>query len=335
MKKWLGHTLFWLLAFLLCLFLMGYKSDWREGVLLTGMYFPVAIAAAYFITNVLIGQYFLTSKYFRFAIYIFYTIIVSFFLIYILNTVLFIFLAKNQYAMMPLATKDIITLFVILYLIIFLFVSTQAIWKWNEANRQTEVALKEKAEAELRFLRTQLHPHFLFNTLNNLYALTIQKSDQAPEMVNRLSNLLDYILHGGSQKLVPVKDELTILDDFIYLESQRYQDRLKLEKEIAVADQNILIPPMLLITLMENCFKHGALHNPDTVFIKFVLRQHNNSIYIHTENSIVRASEKQNGGIGLANIQKQLKHLYNDHYSLETQELDTNFLVSVTLPVYG
>src|SRR5690606_27106154 len=215
--KIISHIIYWVLALSFCILIIGYRSDWQEAIFLTIVFSPIPIGSAYLISYHLLEEYLMKRRHVRFFLYVTYILISCFFFILLINTAVFIYVADYKYNMMPPATRDILTLFAILFLLVILFVATQSIRKWGRASEEKERALKNAAESELRFLKTQLHPHFLFNTLNNLYVLTLNKSAKAPELVLKLSSLLDYILESGKNKLTDLRSEIKIMNDFIYL----------------------------------------------------------------------------------------------------------------------
>lgn len=333
-KRIVFHIIYWLLALSLCILIIGYRSDWQEAIFLTLVFSPIPIGSAYLITYYLLEEYLLKQKYIRFFVYVIYILIASLYVATMINFGIFIFVADYKFDAMPPASRDLLTLTAILFLLVILFVAIQSIRKWSQTLEEKERALKNAAESELRFLKTQLHPHFLFNTLNNLYALTLQKSDKAPELVLKLSSLLDYILHAEKNDLVHIQNEIAIMEDFIYLESMRYEDRLTLKKELAIkASEIIKIPSLVLITIMENCFKHGAMNNQGDVIVNLKVNSENNLLRIETLNSFNPEKEKNKAGIGLENIRKQFSHFYGNSFTMASSAENNMYSLKITLPV--
>ncbi|GAA5034072.1 hypothetical protein GCM10011506_27090 [Marivirga lumbricoides] len=331
-----SHIIYWLLALSFCILIIGYRGDWQEAVFLTIVFSPIPIGSAYIISYHLLEEFLMKQKYFRFFLYVAYILITSFFFISVINTAVFIYVADYKFNMMPPATRDILTLFAILFLLVILFVAVQSIRKWGQANEEKERALKNAAESELRFLKTQLHPHFLFNTLNNLYTLTLEKSEKAPELVLKLSGLLDYVLESGKSKMVDLQSEINVMNNFIYLESLRYEDRLDFTHSIDIPDDfKVQIPPIILITIMENCFKHGAMNNSGQIKISIEISQNQHELIIKSSNTFQLNSGRNSSGIGLKNIRKQLDFIYSENYSLSTKEEGELFLLHLTLPLYA
>ena len=326
------HIVFWLLSFVLCAFLLSYDNNWKEALLLALIYLPIIMATAYLISNYLIPTYLLKGKKLRFVIYVLYLIISAIFLTLLINTVVFILIADLKYNLMPPATRDIAILNTVLFLIVFLFVAINSIEKWRVTESEKNEALKNMAEAELRFLKSQLNPHFLFNTMNNLYALSLKKSDKAPELILRLSALLEYIIENSKKDLISLTDELDTLEDYIYVESFRFGDRLKIEKDIQIQNAELTkIPPLLLITLMENCFKHAGKNNTGKLFINFSLQESNDKIEISFTNNFVQIIDNPKA-IGLKNIESQLSYIYSNYELKKTVEEET-FKIEITIPV--
>lgn len=194
----------------------------------------------------------------------------------------------------------------------------------NYYQQQNEViSLKEqKKSSELTALKNQLNPHFLFNTLNNLYTLSIKKSDKSPEVIERLSDILDYMLYKCKDKFVSIKGEVDLLENYISLEKLRYGKRLDIMFNHTI-DKDVKIAPLLLLTLTENAFKHGVEEEINTASIKIKLTATEEEIYFNIENTIpLNISndilDKEREAIGLKNIEKQLNLLYlpNDYVLL-------------------
>jgi LytS/YehU family sensor histidine kinase len=193
---------------------------------------------------------------------------------------------------------------------------------------------KEKLESELKFLKSQIHPHFLFNTLNNLYALTLKKSDKAPEMVIQLSNLLEYSLYSGKETEVELNGELKQLLGYIDLEKIRFGNRLIVNTEITGNTDGLMIAPLLLLPFVENSFKHGASNDLKSPFIDLKIKLDGNHLLFSISNSCNGASgkfEDYKEGIGLKNVKRRLELLYPNKHSLEIIQKQDSFDVNLTM----
>jgi sensor histidine kinase YesM len=171
----------------------------------------------------------------------------------------------------------------------------------------------EKQEAELNYLKSQTNPHFLFNTLNNIYALARDKSDLAPESILRLSQLLRFMLYETASGSIPISQELKVITDYIALEKLRYDDSLSVSLTSDVEDPAQALPPLLLIPLVENAFKHGVSESRGDPFVEIRLTLHKHQLMFTVRNSIDSSAEKPaKEGIGLSNLRRQLELLYTD-----------------------
>ena len=178
----------------------------------------------------------------------------------------------------------------------------------------------------------QIHPHFLFNTLNTLYGFTLKKSDLAPELILKLSNLLDYILYQVNKPLVSLEDELLHIEDYIALEKMRFQNALNITVNITNFKKDILIPPMLLLPFVENAFKHGSIIN-EALAISINLETQRDSIFFKVSNTYIQNTQESEQGIGLSNLRKRLTMLYKTSYTLIVTQENDLFNVSLTIPI--
>jgi sensor histidine kinase YesM len=206
---------------------------------------------------------------------------------------------------------------------------------YNEENKSREYQ-QQKLEAELNFLKGQVHPHFLFNTLNNLYALTLKKSDASPEVVLKLSELLSFMLYETNSRTVPLSKELSLIENYISLEKIRYDDRLTTTYETEGDVETGQIPPMLFLPFVENAFKHGTSDSLDNVWVEIKITVRNNQLHLSVLNSNgvdknVSEEFEYQQGIGLKNVKRRLELLYGEHYDLDISDTDEMYSVQLTL----
>lgn len=188
--------------------------------------------------------------------------------------------------------------------------------KWVQTESARREAEKSKTEAELKNLRAQINPHFLLNTLNNIYALIAFNTDKAQQAVQELSRLLRYVLYDNQQTTVSLGKEAEFIKNYIELMKIRLADNVKLQTEIDIdKDNRTQIAPLIFISFIENSFKHGISPTEDS-FIKIELSEHNGYVTCHTENSNYPKSDKDKSGsgIGLEQVKKRLELLYKDRY---------------------
>lgn len=213
----------------------------------------------------------------------------------------------------------------------------------NFAKLQSKVARKEiqlhkeKLEAELHFLRAQINPHFLFNTLNNIYSLARKKSDLTPEAIVKLSKLMRFLLYEGTADRISLHKEVSLLEDYIALEKMRYPaHRLSLNFNKTVDDEAALIAPLILLTFVENAFKHGASESEGHTTININLTLKDQMLLFEVENSNHTNHNGVDKKIGLKNAERQLSILYRQ-YDLEIKPQEMKFIVklNINLNSYG
>jgi len=193
---------------------------------------------------------------------------------------------------------------------------------------------KEKIANELKFLKAQINPHFLFNTLNNLYSNVINKSPKAPDMVMQLSGILDYVLYKSQQNTVPLSEEVQTIENFLGLEKIRYGKRLVVEYEKG-QDLKLSVSPLILLSLVENAFKHGASGNIDDPKIKIDIRETHGEIRCEVWNTKSKYKGEINDaykkGIGMKNIRRQLDLIYPNRHQLFIEDNTDYYRVLLTI----
>ncbi len=200
--------------------------------------------------------------------------------------------------------------------------------------RQTAQQLRiEKQEAELNYLKSQTNPHFLFNTLNNIYSLSKDKSDLAPESILRLSEILRFMLYETSGNYIRIEQEIKIIGDYLALEQLRYDDTLRLNFKYEVPDMKQPIPPLLLIPLVENAFKHGASETRHQPFVDIHLKVERQVLTLLVKNSTEHIPEEERQvkeNIGFSNLRRQLELLYTE-YELSAEQGASEFTTTLTI----
>lgn len=198
-----------------------------------------------------------------------------------------------------------------------------------EANRRTLTLEKQQSEMELSTLKAQLNPHFLFNTLNNIYALSLLQSPQTSPAIARLSEILDHLLYRSGGLYVPVSQEIGLLQNYIALEKLRYDERLKVSFQYET-ERDVEIAPLILLSLVENAFKHGAGEDAGSPEIDISLIQKGNAFHFTVKNSFYASKERLNGQkIGLANISKQLALVYPKRHTFTTKTEQQTFIAQL------
>jgi LytS/YehU family sensor histidine kinase len=207
---------------------------------------------------------------------------------------------------------------------------------WYLKQKEAAQVAREKINAELQLLKAQVHPHFLFNTLNNIYSFIINDSPAAPEAITKLSNLLRYIIYECNQPLVKLEKELTMIKGYIDLEKIRYGKSFNMSLQIQGDATNKMICPLLLIPFLENSFKHGASQMLTHPWVNLEIIIEDDTLYFNLSNSKPTFSGEKaiTKGLGLNNVKKRLAILYGGLHSLNIMEDAMSFSVSLKLPLF-
>ncbi|MGC1473164.1 MAG: histidine kinase [Psychroserpens sp.] len=336
-KQVLLHFIFWALVLAFFTYFFGVSNkQYYDTFLFSCFLMPITISTTYVSIYKLIPDYLITKKYWRFALYTTYTLIISAYLLTVSIFFSLIYISNFDYAEMNPATKNIIFISTAVYLVVFL-VSAFKLLKLNIIQISKTKTLESKIldtqlklkEQELHYLKLQIHPHFLFNTLNTMYGFALKKSDKTPEMVLKLANLLDYVLYQTEKPLVLLSEELEHINDYIALEKMRFNDAISIPMTIDITSHEITIAPMLLLPFIENSFKHGSISN-GTLTIDINLKANSDYIDFRIKNSNSENISKV-PGIGLENIKKRLELLYPSQYELHIAETTAHFEVKLLL----
>lgn len=337
LKRTLRHILFWgfILFFFTSIFGVGNTIDMN--VLYFSLFLmPVTIGATYVSIYKLLPDYLIPKRYFLFGVYGVYT-----FIILAIGTVFSIFFAlayltNFKFEKMTVLSKSsvfIITSICLVVIVVSAFKLLKLNLKQSKNNAKLEAKFLEAQlklkEQELKYLKMQIHPHFLFNTLNTMYGLALKKAEQAPDMILKLSNLLDYLLYQAEKPLVSFSEEIEHIKDYIALEKMRFNDTLDVTLVVELASENTTIAPMLLLPFVENSFKHGSITN-GALQIDIEIKADLEMVHFRIKNSNSNHISSQ-GGIGLDNIKKRLELLYPNRHKLTIENEDDAFEVYLQL----
>jgi LytS/YehU family sensor histidine kinase len=186
-------------------------------------------------------------------------------------------------------------------------------------------------------MKIKLHPHFLFNTLNNLYAMAATQHVDTPDYILKLSEIYRIMLYECNKEYYPLHEEIKLISNYIELEKIRYDKRLELNVDFPdTISEEIIVPPLLFFTFVENSFKHGCRNNVDNPFINISIRIENECIIYESQNSIPDSApeKKSHGGIGLDNTGKRLELIYKDKYEFESGIQDGRYKAYLKIPVF-
>ncbi|MCJ7932526.1 MAG: histidine kinase [Chryseobacterium sp.] len=339
------QNIYFQLFFWIALFLFGTARSYGEYdagvskdiIIYNFCHWIFQIFGANWIYFILIRNFFDRKKYIAFTL----LLMASLYIISVINRIFIVYVAEPFFIN---ETKDsIFSIFTDLrYLLLhytfpivsgaFIFVSILFFIRYKDEKERAAKLQKEKAELELKSLKSQLNPHFLFNTLNNIYSLSLTHSEKTSQSISQLSDILDYILYKGQKKWVSVSDEMTIVKDYIALEGLRYHhERLKINQQILFSSSNT-IPPLLYLTLVENAFKHGAGKSSGQTTINIEVQTNDKNSVFSIENTYSQDQDKNEKGIGLENIKRQLEHYYHENFIFKISRENNIFKVEITTP---
>lgn len=336
-----SHLMFWIVVGFFYFLVFNWNSEFREvSVIFSAGLLPVAILATYFFNYTLVPKYLWKKRFGRFFLFSFYTLILSTWLSFLIVFFALMYILSTKASIEPAALRpelQVISLNFIIFLAIAIKQVKRAFYIYQEKNELEKTALTNELklkEAELKLLKAQIHPHFLFNTLNNLYGLTLEKSDDAPDLVLKLSEILDYILYRCDEKRVPLAEEITNLKNYIEIEKIRYSEKLILELNFPQKTGQLKIAPLIILPFIENAFKHGVSKFPGIAFVKIKISIISNTLICtieNTKNQTLKTKENYSNGIGLVNVKKRLDLMYPQKYILKIDEPEETFSVNLTL----
>ncbi|GAA0720994.1 hypothetical protein GCM10009430_21770 [Aquimarina litoralis] len=195
------------------------------------------------------------------------------------------------------------------------------------------ISKNENLQTELKLLKSQINPHFLFNSLNNIYALSVIDSDKTQQSISYLSEMLRYVLYECDRPFVTIKKELAYIENYIQLFSLKSSKPYNINTEFEVSDPSILIAPMLFIPFIENAFKHSNIEKPESSFMDIYLYSSTEVVVFKVENSIPKDTmiKDKIGGIGLENVKKRLNILYAEKHTLHIDTKNQIFKVELRI----
>ncbi|HVU95425.1 MAG TPA: histidine kinase [Puia sp.] len=218
-------------------------------------------------------------------------------------------------------------------LYLLLTVAVKFSFDWYEENKTLQDVRVEKLQAEVNYLRSQVNPHFLFNALNNLYALTLRKSDQAPAIVLKLSELMEYMLYESDEAFVPLEKEVRYLGNYLELERIRQGNQADIRLSVVGDMDRCVIPPFLILPLVENAFKHGVSRAVRNAYLFVEVKIEGGITVVIENNKLDFREEDRAGGIGLVNVRRRLELLYPGRHRLTI--VNEAELFRVTLELEG
>ena len=333
------HSLFWFasLGFFWLLFSRN-SNDLLNTAIFIAILSPVAIFITYFFNYHLIPAFLVKGDYFKFAWFGTVTAVLGLWITMFGGIFIWMWRAKFELGDVNKEMMDIPMLIAALFFVVLMGISAKLIRINYQVRLQKDAADKQRLMLdnqlkinELKLLKEQLNPHFLFNTLNNIYGLTLEKSDKAPDLVMRLSNMLDYMLYRTNVTNVPLVQEVEMIRDYVTIEQHRFEGKYPISFEVKGELMAQEIAPLLLLPLVENCFKHGVRKSLRHSYVKISIEVKDDYIIFQTLNSTDAEVKANIGGIGLENLKKRLKMLYPDTHVLELVESEEEFAALLTI----
>jgi len=331
-----NHIWFWGIYFLLNFLRWGaYFNDYAYSFKSNLIEFALHIPLVYFNLLILIPLFVLKSKYIKYTL----SLIASLSVVYLLKTGLTYFIiSKNIW---PEANRDykpfelnhIVAVCIGELYVLAIASSIYLMLTWLKERDLNKAILQNQNKIKLKYLKNQIQPHFFFNTLNNLYALSLESSDKVPDVIIKLSNLMEYVLYDiEGVKYVPLIKEIDYIQNYIEIEKLRFQNvevSINLESDV----DNINVPPLLFISLIENAFKHGGINN-EKLKIKINFRVSNSKLEFEIINNFVISQPlKPKKGIGLSNTKKRLKLIFKNNFIIQQMIKFNFYIIKIQIPL--
>jgi len=328
----LRHIVFWTVHTLMVAVIWyrqgrAFEHDVFRGIL----WLPIRMLYCYPLMYFFLPRLLLKERYLRFCFALLTWAVFGWFLNYLFRA--YVFIPMQEYANIPGIEKNpwqpssflVLTTTAGITSGIFLFKH------WVVKQQQWLQAEKAKATAELQLLKAQVHPHFLFNTLNNIYSFALHKSSKAPVLILKLSSLLSYMLYDCRSDEVLLEKEVEILKDYIDLERERYGDRIDISLNIEGDINDKLIAPLLLLPFVENAFKHGTSEQLEKPWLSLDLVVTQNTMHCKIVNSKSDEVAMNSGGLGIENAKKRLMIFYPGCHEIRIANEDAYFVVALSV----
>lgn len=334
------HIWFWIGYFTFNVIRWGsYFDDYWYSLKSNLVEFPLHILLVYFNIYYLIPKFILTKKYKTYIVFF----IFSLGIIYVVRTGLNYFLVtKNiwpeaENPQQAFTFNHIVAVTLGEVYVVALATAIKLTFDWIYERNRVEDLQKVQLRTELNFLKSQIQPHFFFNTLNNLYALTLEKSDIAPSVVLKLSDIMQYILYDVKEPKIRLFTAINYIQNYLDLEVLRYGDKIIGNTEIIGNIENVTVPPLLFLPFIENCFKHGAKNN-DNIEVNISFENVEDKwLIFKVENSFnqnIEFEEKNpKHGIGIQNVKRRLELLFPKNFELKTEIINQKYCVQLKLPI--
>lgn len=332
------HVILWLVIFVMPFFFTGVGHEITFESYMQTIVPPLSFMAVFYLNYLFfIDRFLYRQKTLRFVLV---NIVSVALIMYLVHVIFKNFFAPPDFGMRPEPDFAHMLRFrlgnVMIYLLVVCAsVAVRMTATWYNTERERQIIEKDKAEAELMNLKSQLNPHFLFNTLNNIYVLIDTDSEKAREALYSLSGLLRYVLYGTGSGTVPLKNELDFVSKYVELMKIRLPDSMRVRVSMPENDAGLMIAPLIFISLVENAFKHGISNDSDSfVDVDISLFNNDTGVKCVISNSNYPKSpvgDRSGSGIGLENLKRRLDLIYPDRYIYETSVSDGVYSVQLVI----
>ncbi|QLE02312.1 histidine kinase [Galbibacter sp. BG1] len=334
---WKYHCYFWGIYFLINFVRWGsYFNDYAYSFASNLVEFPLHIIIVYFNVYYLIPRFIYKKRYLMYVV----SLIMLLGVHYIIRSLLNYWLVTEniwpeaQGTQEPLGFNHIVAVSIGELYVLGITAAIKFTVDFINERNQNQNLRELQFKTELKYLKAQMQPHFFFNTLNNLYALTLKKSSQASDVVLRLSDIMQYVIYDANKKRLPLLQEINYIDNYIALEKLRYGTNIDSELSIDGDIDTIKVPPLLFLPFIENSFKHGVTGD-NKLKLKILFERREDALFFYVENNVSKGNQKssEKGGIGLKNIQRRLEILYKNEFDLKTIVNNNMFVVTLKIPI--
>ena len=334
-RKILFHSAFWFFYVLIATVIRAsYKENYHEAFIIELLRFPMSLFVVYFNYLVLFPKLLKAGNHIQYVVYTLLLLVAASFVQRLISY-------EALSAIMP-TMRDLgrwrfykfLKVATFLTIPLITFIGIVVLWRYLELQKRTRLLEKEKLQTELNYLKSQINPHFLFNTLNNIYSLSLENSKKTSQLILEFSEFLSFSIYESGKRTIPLQREIDLINNFVALEKSRFEDRVKvvskIDKEGITA---FTIPPLILVPFVENAFKHSLKEETAIAEVMISLKIDKGFLVFNVHNSkpIHVQDVKKNHGVGLENIRKRLEIFYGDAHRLIINNELQSFSILLTI----
>ena len=333
-NQWVQHLGFWMLSYYILLNILRLSDEIQKiDIIYTSLFFINILAVVYVNLKILIPLFLAKKKYGWFSL----LAILNLLLFSDLNIWLFDhfvdYILPDYYFISYYELEDILKFHLAFIVLTTLIKLSKAWFEVQETEKKIARINEEKINAELNALKSQINPHFLFNSLNNIYSLSRKSSEKTSASILILSDMMRYVLYETRSKTVKLSDEVKFMNNFVELQKLRIDERSSIELEVDLDNKKLKLAPLIFLSFLENSFKHGVKGDTGTTFAKFKLKSLKSELFFTAENSKAQndSMDEKNQGVGLENVKRRLEILYPQRHELVIQNLENIFRINLKL----